>query len=129
MRRFIRSFFVRRRQQVTVVQDGTARQFEIWVWRAADHTLTLERHYPYGPGGADFVRDVAVREAKQMAETEKRRGALQAAADAIVADALMVVCDGWTEPRHARKVLRVGNTDSISHGMCPECELATRTAL
>lgn len=35
---------------------------------------------------------------------------------------MMVVCDGWTEPRHARIVLRDGDPARVSHGMCAECE-------
>lgn len=37
---------------------------------------------------------------------------------------LTVVCDGWTQPRHARKVLRRGDSKYVSHGMCDECRAA-----
>ena len=36
----------------------------------------------------------------------------------------LVVCTGWTEPRHARIVLRQGDATRVSHGMCPACEKA-----
>ncbi len=48
----------------------------------------------------------------------------QEQADAILAKALTVVCDGWTEPRHGRKVLKAGDPDRVSHGMCPDCQAA-----
>ena len=34
---------------------------------------------------------------------------------------LLVVCDGWVEPRHPRKVLQDGDPARVSHGICPEC--------
>ena len=33
----------------------------------------------------------------------------------------LVVCDGWTEPRHSRRILKNGNPQHVSHGMCREC--------
>ncbi len=33
-----------------------------------------------------------------------------------------VVCDGWVRPQHPRIVLKQGNSELVSHGMCPECE-------
>lgn len=34
----------------------------------------------------------------------------------------MVVCDGWTEPRHPRIILKDGDPTRTSHGMCEACE-------
>jgi hypothetical protein len=73
VRRFIRSFFIRRKAQVTVIQDGAQRQFEVWIWRAADHTLTLLRHFPYGLGASSFVKEVAVKAALEIVAAEKQR--------------------------------------------------------
>lgn len=39
---------------------------------------------------------------------------------------LTIVCDGWVEPRHPRKMLKPGNPEHVSHGMCPECAEALR---
>ncbi len=75
MRRFVKSIFVRRHLQVTVIQDGKARQFEIWVWRAADHSLTMRHHYPYAPGASSFVKTIAVTEAVRIAAEAKARRA------------------------------------------------------
>lgn len=36
----------------------------------------------------------------------------------------LIVCDGWTEPRHPRKVLGDGDPARVSHGMCPACQKA-----
>ncbi len=46
---------------------------------------------------------------------------LQAQADAILARALTVVCNGWTEPRHAPVILKHGDPERVSHGMCQAC--------
>ena len=36
---------------------------------------------------------------------------------------LTTVCDGWTNPRHARVVLVQGDdSQPLSHGMCAECQ-------
>lgn len=53
---------------------------------------------------------------------------IQEQADVILTNALTVVCDGWTEPRHARVVLTAGDPEQISHGMCDDCsrQLAKR---
>ena len=36
----------------------------------------------------------------------------------------LVVCDGWTNPRHPRVVLRDGDPARVSHGMCEACKRA-----
>ena len=72
MRRFVRSFFIRRKAQVTVIQDGAQRQFEIWIWRAGDHSLTLLDRYPYAIGASDFVKAIAVQRALGVVADEKR---------------------------------------------------------
>lgn len=36
--------------------------------------------------------------------------------------AVTVVCDGWTEPRHARIILKQSTSELVSHGMCAECD-------
>lgn len=53
---------------------------------------------------------------------------IQAQADAIITGGLMVVCDGWTEPRHPRVVLKAGDPEQISHGMCKACHEQIRPA-
>ena len=78
MRRFVRSFFIRRKAQVTVIQDGALRQFEVWIWRAGETAVTLLRHFPYGIGASHFVKDVAVRAAHEVVDAEKHRIAVTA---------------------------------------------------
>lgn len=47
---------------------------------------------------------------------------IQSQADAILAKALTVVCDGgWGGNHHPRRVLKVGDPERVSHTMCPEC--------
>lgn len=46
---------------------------------------------------------------------------VQAQADAIVEKAVTVVCPGWPARVHPVKVMRLGDPDRVSHGMCPEC--------
>lgn len=43
---------------------------------------------------------------------------------AVLGHDITVVCDGWTEPRHPRVVIKQGNPRVISHGMCAECQRA-----
>ncbi len=79
MRRFVRSFLVKRRAQVTVVQDGRARAFEVWVWHAQDGHVTLAETLPYGGPGdagaplASDVRPLAVAAARRMASDLARQ--------------------------------------------------------
>lgn len=73
MRRFVRSFFVRRKAQVTVIQDGEARQFEVWLWTAAGNAMTMIHHYPYAPGASAVVKGIAVKAAAARADAEKGR--------------------------------------------------------
>ena len=44
---------------------------------------------------------------------------------------MLVVCDGWTDPRHARIVLRSTDDGSglVSNGLCPAGESAMLRAL
>ena len=73
MRRFVRTFFVKRRAQVTVLQDSGLRQFEVYRWRAeAPQGDGLERvtTFPYAEGGQDFVKEAAVSTARQIVGRE-----------------------------------------------------------
>lgn len=45
----------------------------------------------------------------------------QKQADDLLFNVPIVVCDGWVEPRHPRKILKHGDLDRVSHGMCMEC--------
>lgn len=71
MRRFVRTFFVKRSGQVTVLQDSTAREFEIWRW-TAQGGLVLVTKYPYAdaPGAMGFVRETALAAAKRIVDEE-----------------------------------------------------------
>ncbi len=72
MRRFIRSFFVKRRAQVTVIQDSTSREFVIYLWRAGATGLHRIKSLPYDEGTLpSAVRPVAIAEAKRISETER----------------------------------------------------------
>ena len=43
----------------------------------------------------------------------------------MVMSTMTVVCDGWTEPKHPRRLLRRGDADAgVSFGMCDACAMA-----
>jgi hypothetical protein len=47
---------------------------------------------------------------------------LQQQANAILARMVLTVCDGWTTPRHPRRILSgPGDPEAVSHGMCADC--------
>ncbi len=73
MRRFIRTWSAKRSAIVFVIQDGRARQFEIYVWRAAHPTPTRQHVYPYAtdPGAQAFVRGAVLTEARRIAAQER----------------------------------------------------------
>jgi hypothetical protein len=71
MRRFIKTLFVRRAAQFTVIQDGEARQFELWRWKPAGNGLDRVQVFPYAPGADAFARDAAVAECQRMHAAEK----------------------------------------------------------
>ncbi len=73
MRRFVRTFFARRKAQVTVIQDGASRQFEVWIWKAGETKLTLLHHFPYAIGASHFVKEVAVDRALEIVKAEKAK--------------------------------------------------------
>ena len=50
---------------------------------------------------------------------------LQQQANAILARMVLTVCDGWTTPRHPRRIMSgPGDPLNVSHGMCAGCVLA-----
>ncbi len=44
--------------------------------------------------------------------------------DTLEKTTVLVVCDGWTYPKHPRKVLKDGDPTRVSHGLCEECAQA-----
>ncbi len=40
---------------------------------------------------------------------------------------MTIVCDGWTNPRHPRIILKQGGPGPVSHGMCPACAKAMQS--
>ena len=63
MRRFVKSYNVRRHCQYTVVQDGDSRQFEVIRWRAGARDLETVETIPYDPdvpGNREYVRLLAI---------------------------------------------------------------------
>jgi hypothetical protein len=47
----------------------------------------------------------------------------------MVMSAMTVVCDGWIEPKHPRRLLRRGDADAgVSFGMCDACAMALLAA-
>ncbi len=69
----MRSFFVRRKAQVTVIHDGVARQFEVWVFKPTVSESRMVRHFPYSPGCTAAARETAVESAKGYADLERGR--------------------------------------------------------
>ncbi len=85
MKRFIKTYTVRRHVQFTVIQDGTAKRFSVQRW-AADDTQGPEEiaHYTYTQGGADCdaARVAAMGEALRLSEAERLgRAVLHAAGE------------------------------------------------
>jgi hypothetical protein len=69
MRRFVKTFLVRRRGQFTVIQDGEKRVFEVWHW-SAEHGLSTAARLPYARDdrrAEGYVRGAAIREAERLA--------------------------------------------------------------
>ena len=78
MRVFVRTFLVRRRGQLTVIKDAVARAYEVWRL-SAEFGLEVVARYRYAPddeGASDFVRGVAVRHARRLADEALREGDL-----------------------------------------------------
>lgn len=64
-------------------------------------------------------------ESPERSGTLEPPASLQEHADAILARMILTVCDGWTEPKHARIILEDGDpAQPISHGMCATCSAA-----
>lgn len=70
MRRFVRTHFVRRVCQYTVVQDSQAGAFELWRF-SAEAGLAVVAKYAYDRDTEHDVRGVAVRFAGLLAEAER----------------------------------------------------------
>lgn len=106
MRRFVKTFFVKRLGQVTVLQDGGTREVEVWRWRAAERQIVKVTSFPYAPGCAIIARTAAIVVARQLADAE----ALQEPAPT---QSICAWCPGFdpTDPANAGK----------SHTICPEC--------
>lgn len=101
MRRFIKTFFVKRVAQITVLQDGSDRSFEVLVWRAATGLMQGKKFY-YAPGASIVARDAALTEAKRLLEAETPKITICA------------WCPGFdkTDPKNA----------GASHTMCADCQ-------
>jgi hypothetical protein len=72
VRRFVRSHLIKRLAQVTVVQDGTGRRFEVLVWRSEARELYLAAAYGYEPGRSFEARDNALAAAHELAKKIRR---------------------------------------------------------
>lgn len=111
MRRFVRTFFVKRHAQVTVLQDGDLRAFEVLRWRASERTVEKVASFPYPqdpPEAKESVKEIAVAEAKRLAALE------------VPPDALCPWCPGFVpDPSTAGETTR----------MCPSCLARESAAL
>ncbi len=80
MRRFIKTLFVKRATQFQVIQDGSARQFEVWCWRSNEAGPQRLHVLPYAVGAAQVAKDAALQEAQRLRDLERRTPALGAPA-------------------------------------------------
>ena len=74
MRRFIKTFTVRRHVQYVVVQDGDRQEFAVQRWAAEDQGPELVTQYLYRPDDSDSrdrARRAAVQEAWRLCEAER----------------------------------------------------------
>lgn len=82
MRRFVKTFTVKRHVQYTVVQegDGAEPRFEILRWAAADAEPEKVAEYGYLPARPDLMdaaRNKAIDEAQRLADAEQAGRAAQ----------------------------------------------------
>lgn len=82
MRRFVKTFTVKRHVQFTVVQegDGAEPRFEILRWAAADAEPEQVAEYAYLPGRPDLMDEArarAIAEAQRLADAEQAGRAAQ----------------------------------------------------
>lgn len=106
MRRFVRTFFIKRHAQITVLEDSAARAFIVYRWRSGDETVTQLATFPYEPGMSPEIRPAAIAAAKRAVEeeTEGREGLRKVCAWCPGFDALA------PENRNA------------THTICPSCQ-------
>lgn len=74
MRRFIRTYTVKRHVQFSVIQDGDAQRYEIRRWAAEDLATEEIAAFPYAADrGLDIeaARATAICEAQRLAEAER----------------------------------------------------------
>lgn len=84
MKRFIKTYTVRRFVQFTVIQDGERRTFTVQRWAAEDDTTEAIQAFPYqaeSPFDLQRVRGVAIAAAFQLAEAERLGRDVMKAAD------------------------------------------------
>ena len=71
MRRFVRSYSVKRAHMVTVVKDTAARTFEVWLWTLQDgapHSVVGTFPYPADkPSSHDPAQAAAIGSARRIA--------------------------------------------------------------
>lgn len=70
MRRFVRSYLVKRIAQYTVVHDDALRCFEVWCY-TAETGLASSAVYAYTPSQKDAAREAALRDARAKATAAK----------------------------------------------------------
>lgn len=71
MKRFIRTLFVKRVAQITVVHDSDASEFVVLRWRAASgQTVERLKAFPYEPGRSSVGKDEAIGYMKTVHEAE-----------------------------------------------------------
>ena len=71
MKRFIKTYTVKRHLQFTVVQDGDAQQFEVQRWAAEDRTPEVIVVFSYPAGAPERARLDAITEAHRLAKAEQ----------------------------------------------------------
>lgn len=107
MRRFVKTIFVKRLAQLTVLQDGATREVEVWRWRAQERQIIKLTSFPYASGGALVAREAAIREARRLAAIEETLAPQPS-------QSICAWCPGFdkTDPKNA----------GASHTICPTCQ-------
>jgi hypothetical protein len=85
VRKFVKTYLVRRRGQFTVIEDSSARVFEVWRW-SAESGLEVIGRYPYGRKGDVPYAPLTL--AATSMRPDEARGLAVALARALADDAL-----------------------------------------
>lgn len=107
MRTFVKTHFVKRSAQITVIHDSETREFEVWKWTATEGLVRVTA-FVHAAGASVVAKESAMKYA---------RGLYEAAFDdplAPTTETICAYCPGFdrTDPKNA----------GASHGMCATCQ-------